>query len=248
MLEESRVVHIRGTPASGKTTLAHLLKEYYQQQEVPSVVISTWSQCDDCKYTKLLVEQANEEGYTFVTRQNLRDCDIVFILDEAQVTYDDPGLWVGLIKTQIGALAGPRICLLSSYGSPSEGTSGFPETPLGFLDATKRVSITVSMIEGSPPISLFYNRGEFDDVVDRICADVRQQLPLSAEARDYIFTLTNGHPGAVEAVLLMLKKVGHPIQYSLHAPIADVPHCRCTAPKSSTEISRRWRRIMSLSH
>jgi tRNA uridine 5-carbamoylmethylation protein Kti12 len=34
MLEENRVIHVRGTPASGKTILARLLSHHYRQQKI----------------------------------------------------------------------------------------------------------------------------------------------------------------------------------------------------------------------
>ncbi|KAF5863447.1 hypothetical protein ETB97_010078 [Aspergillus alliaceus] len=63
------------------------------------------------------------------------------------------------------------------------------------------------MIQDSPSISLFYNQGEFNEVIQRICSNVRRPLALHQEASDYIYTLTSGHPGAVDAVLDMLQKV-----------------------------------------
>ncbi|KAB8229541.1 uncharacterized protein BDW43DRAFT_303111 [Aspergillus alliaceus] len=208
ILDEERVVQVRGTPASGKTTLAYLLDRYYHQRNVPSVIIPNWPQ-DNCHgYANFLVRNANDVGYSFVTTRNLLNCDIVFILDEAQMSYHDSGLWLGFIKTQNDRHFGPRVCIFSSYGSPTGGGDDYnPGSPLGYLGVQKRVSITVSMIQDSPSISLFYNQGEFNEVVQRICSNVRRPLPLHQEASDYIYTLTSGHPGAVEAVLDMLQKV-----------------------------------------
>lgn len=50
-------------------------------------------------------------------------------------------------------------------------------------------------------------KSEFDDVVNRLCADIRNPLPLVDDARDYIFSITNGHPGAVDAFIETLTKV-----------------------------------------
>lgn len=89
ILDEERVVQVRGTPASGKTTLAYLLDRYYHQRNVPSVIIPNWPQ-DNCHgYANFLVRNANDAGYSSVTTRNLLDCDIVFILDEAQMSYHD---------------------------------------------------------------------------------------------------------------------------------------------------------------
>lgn len=88
-------------------------------------------------------------------------------------------------------------------------------SPVGFIGIQKRISLTVSNIPYAPSICLFYNRAEFDDVVRRLCADIRCPLPLDNGAREYIFDLTNGHPGAVEAVIDILKRVSCVIHFCI---------------------------------
>ena len=46
ILDCERVVHVRGTPASGKSTLADLLNKRYLRQNIPSVLISEWPKDD----------------------------------------------------------------------------------------------------------------------------------------------------------------------------------------------------------
>ena len=56
---------------------------------------------------------------------------------------------------------GPRVCVLSSYGSPTGGLDSFgPGSPLGYLGVPKRVLITVSTVKHLPSISLFYSRAD----------------------------------------------------------------------------------------
>ncbi|KKA16201.1 hypothetical protein T310_10216 [Rasamsonia emersonii CBS 393.64] len=208
ILDDERVAHVRGTPASGKTTLAYLLHEHYRQQNIPSVIISDWPQGNDHVHTDVLIRRAQDAGYTFVTADTLRNADIVYIIDEGQMSYHDSGLWLGFIKSQNNRRFGPRVCVFTSYGSPTGGPNDYSAgSPLAYLGVQQRVSITVSKIKDSPPISLFYNRNEFDDVLQRICTDSRRPLPLHPDAADYIFSLTNGHPGAVDSVLGMIQKV-----------------------------------------
>lgn len=169
-------------------------------------MIEAWPQ--NYYYIEFLVSRARAQGCDDITVQNLEISNIVLILDEAQMSYNNHELWLGFIKKQIGKRSGPRICYFSSYGS-SAGLASRPNagSPLGFLGLEKRISITVSPIADSPPISLFYNKTEFDDVVNRLCADIRNPLPLADDARDYIFSITNGHPGAVDAFIETLTKV-----------------------------------------
>ena len=208
ILDQERVVNIRGTPASGKSVLGRLLFHHYRDQHVPVIFLPVWPQSQTDDYTDILVRKARGAGYEFVTSDTLADANIVIILDEAQMSYGDDGLWLGLIKSQSGRRYGPRIALFTSYGSPTTGPEvTLAGSPLAFLGAQQRVSITPSIIRYSPKIALFYNREEFDDVVSRYCQDDRSLLKLDDGASDYLFNLTNGHPGAVDGVLNMLQKV-----------------------------------------
>ncbi|KAE8149221.1 hypothetical protein BDV25DRAFT_156705 [Aspergillus avenaceus] len=206
ILDEETVVHVRGTPASGKTTLARLLHEYYRQQQRPSVIIYRWPHGVDHSCTNFLVRKAGDAGYPFITADTLQTDDIVFIIDESQASFGDVDLWLGFVKTQSGRGFGPRVCLFTAYGSPREGPNyGIGTTPV-YFGIQQRVSISVSNIEHSPRIGLFYTRNEFDDVIQRKCSAPWRVLPLHHDAKDYIFGLTNGHPGAVDGVLGMIQK------------------------------------------
>lgn len=207
LVDEHLVVHVRGTPSSGKTTLAYLLFKYYHDQGIPVVILNLWPRGK--WFEDKLVEAAHEAGHRSVRKENLAFANIVFILDEAQKSYGDLRFWNNFIKMQSGGIGGPRIVLFTSYGSPTQGSDSWEgaATPVRFV-AAQRVSILPSKFRSSPRISLFYNREEFDDVIDRLCRDELCPLPLHTEARAYILSLTNGHPGAVRAVHGMLQKVG----------------------------------------
>jgi hypothetical protein len=51
-------------------------------------------------YQQIILEQAHSEGYKDITKDNLRNSDFVFILDEAQMTYGDSALWLSFVKGQ----------------------------------------------------------------------------------------------------------------------------------------------------
>lgn len=198
---------MRGTPASGKTTLARLLCEFYRNKKVPAVIIYTWPHDPYVSSTSTLVRLARNEGHTSVTPDTLYTDNIVFILDESQASFNDADLWQGFIKTQSGRGCGPRLCLFTAYGSPRDGPRyGIGTTPV-YFGPQQRVSISVSNVQFAPSIGLFYTRCEFDDVLQRRCNDPCSVLPLESDAKDYIFHLTNGHPGAVDGVLGMVQKV-----------------------------------------
>jgi len=211
MLDQSNVVHVRGTPASGKTTLAQLLHSYYLERGLPAVFIPYWPiqgsiPASPSSYLHILVQECHLAGHTDINQSTLRNTDIIFILDEGQMSYGDQGLWLRFVKTQNGRRSGPRICVFTLYGNPSSGPDDFAQgTPLSFLGVKQRVSITVSPMEDSLRISLFYSRDEFDDVVRRLSTDPRRPLRLHTDAKDYVFELTSGHAGAVEGVIGMIE-------------------------------------------
>jgi hypothetical protein len=74
-----------------------------------------------------------------------------------------------------------------------------------FLNAAKRVSIIRSPVKDTP--CLFYNETEFEDAVKRYCINPTTRLSLDNAARTYLFSITNGHPGAVFSVLSYFFKV-----------------------------------------
>lgn len=212
LLDEERVVHVRGTPTSGKTYLAVLLHNYNKRNGIKSVYIRRWPQRREGtpmgEYR--LVQAAHKAGFDFVTYDNICDVDITFIIDEAQTSYDDDDLWLGPIKFVNGPhRVGPRFCLFISYGSPSRGPDdcSSPGSTLSTVGVQQRVSITISHLEDSPQISLFFTREEFDDVLRRKSEDQQRPVTVTSTAADYLFYLTNGHPGAVEGMLGMLYKV-----------------------------------------
>ena len=133
--------------------------------------------------------------------ENLLHTNTVFIIDEAQESFADHALWLGPIKSQSGASGGARICLLSSYGSPTSGSPVFADAqvPL-YLEPSQRVSIAEQSDPESSGICLFYNEEEFEDAVNRLCSCPDTSLDMDSSARAYLYAMTKGHPGAVEAL------------------------------------------------
>lgn len=203
ILEEKRVIHVRGTPCSGKTTLAKLLWKYYRKRGERVVFLHDWHNISNS--TIYLVDECKARGYYGVEPHTLTDANVVFILDEAQQSYKSRDFWSEIIKTQSGAHAGLKICLFSSYGSPSTGTTDCPlkTTPV-HLGPSQRISITASRFAENGGVCLFYNQEEFEDVVSRRCSDPTNKLELDSAARKYLYSITSGHPGATDALLTFI--------------------------------------------
>ena len=197
LLDKKRVVHVRGTPCSGKTTLAMLLWDYYRERGERVVFLNGWHNVRNPRIH--LVDECNAYGYYGVEPHTLTKANVVFIFDEAQQSYDNGDLWSGIIKTQSGSHAGPKICLFSSYGSPATGPTDHPSktTPI-HIGPSQRISITASRFAS---VCLFYSREEFEDVVNRRCSNPTSKFELDPAAREYLYSITNGHPGATDALL-----------------------------------------------
>jgi len=203
ILDEKRVIHVRGTPCSGKTILAMLLWGYYHKRRERVIFLNGWHNVSNPRIH--LVDECKRHGYYGVEPHTLTYANVVFILDEAQQSYDNSDLWSGIIKTQSGRQSGLRICLFSSYGSPSTGPTQYPprSTPLQF-GPSQRISITASRFVENGRVCLFYNREEFEDVVSRKCSHPTNKFELDSAARDYLYSITNGHPGATDALLTFI--------------------------------------------
>lgn len=188
--------------------MAHLLRDYLESQTptVPVILFSSWPQRSIAISAEhFLTDRAKAMGLSFEVWKLLEQ-DIVFILDEGQQSYDDDELWA-LIKFQDSRTVGPQFCILSSYGSPSTGPERMPATSPVYLNVRKRVSIKPSLIEDSPRIALFYDEIELEDVVRRFSDAPQNYLRISSGTRRFLLDLTQGQPGAVDAMLRMLEKV-----------------------------------------
>ena len=153
MLEEFRVVHVRGTPASGKTTLADLLESYYKNLGDTVIMVPPWER-NPILPIQRLIEIGKGQGCRL--SHTLREWNVVLIFDEAQISFHDKQLWLNIIKTQSGSSEGPRICIFSSYGSPSTGPVDYPlgSTPVRFAPGQQVSTIPSPNLPSSP--HLFY--------------------------------------------------------------------------------------------
>lgn len=224
-------MNVRGTPASGKSVLASLLHAHYLAREKPTILLRGWRKAPRENGTDFLIREARVMGYT-IARPFIENADLVIILDDGQTSYDDLFFWLSLVKSQSMNRFGARICIFTSYGSPRSGPVEKIGYTLAFLGPQQRVSITPSNVRFSPEISLFYTREEFNDVVTRFCRNP-SLLRLDSSAHDYTFELTNGQPGAVDAVLRMLEKVSSRTGLSASIISDHTIYCRCTVDNSS---------------
>lgn len=217
LIEEERVIHVRGTPSSGKSTMAKLLHHYYTTKGEKVAFVDEWS--TKVRPEDILTAKCRSKGHW--RELNGHDCgnDLIIILDEAEKTYEDTWFWCGLIKHALRNYYSIRICIFSSYGDPTAGPP-LHEFPMGttapMIPPSKQVSLTMAfpcsrLRLDLPDVCLFYDAEEYKEVVDRHCKahssdgsySMRNDIEfdLHTDLREYIFSLTSGHPGAVSSLL-----------------------------------------------
>jgi hypothetical protein len=201
-LDLRRIVHIRGTPASGKSILSLLLRDYYLKNKSMAFRLSGWKinlnpdpwRNFACNLRRSYPEVKND--IAFFADNN------VIIMDEAQSTYSDTRFWDDIVKQVQGLTTyNIKLCFLSSYGSPSTGLPYNPadhSAPVSF-GPNQCISLTPTL---ELPIGLFYNADEFDEAVAKLCSrEPVQKYAIDRAAQEYIFNFTGGHPGGVTSVV-----------------------------------------------
>lgn len=207
-LQEVQVIHVRGTPTSGKSTLAHLLHAYVKR------VHADWTVYEFSWPTKFVGDLTHVSSYGNLLNQRLgkpasydwmTQTQTLLIIDEAQLSYEYDSLWIDFIKRLASdrAVYGPLVILFTSYGSPSEVPFDTPigTTPVHFYEGQR---ISIRPLSHKNLLSLYFTREEFDNVVGRVCKDVSkddQPFSISTELAQYIWDITSGHPGGTRAIL-----------------------------------------------
>jgi len=117
---------VRGTPASGKTTVMNLvvnrLLEKYGKER-PVYVLTEWDESTvrgNGAWGAYLDHETGVHGNQSLT------CPAYLIIDEAQESYWDGALWADLFR-RIECHVSPYILLFTSYGSPGRNFVGFNE-------------------------------------------------------------------------------------------------------------------------
>ena len=212
-MDSEIVIHVRGTPASGKTTLSLLLKDYYLKNNRKVFLIDVWKPLENFHGKNAWDNFALslQQRYPKHSSKDFFASKTVIIIDEAQASYTDEAFWNTIIKKRRSNEGKDiRLCLFCSYGNPLTGldTNYLRFTPVTFGPA-QRITLTPQPQKGSPQIGLFYTRDEFNEAVSRLATHNYQEMfALDEEAQSYIFTVTNGHPGGVKSILSFVFDVG----------------------------------------
>ncbi|KAI9367007.1 hypothetical protein BJX61DRAFT_538402 [Aspergillus egyptiacus] len=190
-VDSQNVIHIRGTPASGKTVLSQLLLDYYLTNNRKAFLLEAWEPLE-----------ASQSGDPW-TRFGLH-------LQQKYPEFDET--WKSVpanTNRRSGEGKDIKICLFCSYGSPSTGVEE-DNNENGFIPVTfgpaQRITLTPQLGKDSPKIGLFYTEDEFCEVVSLLATNkFDEPFTIDKSAMDYIYDLTNGHPGGVTATVDFLQ-------------------------------------------
>ena len=125
-----------------------------------------------------------------------------FLFDDGQDTYWDPHLWAAFKNTIQESRKDVHVyaILFCTYGNDDVIDDAL-HTSISF--GRGKVTLDRSDKGLSKPCGLLLDEGEFLDLIRR-----RQNLHLSADLRNFVYSFTRGHVGAIVAVVeFLLKKV-----------------------------------------
>jgi hypothetical protein len=194
----SECIQVRGTPASGKSSLARLLMAYIAnvEQNPEIIYIVGWPK-----------QERHPQGggaWLAAKKWNFQD-GAVLVVDEAQGSYWDKMFWNNIKAIRPDSHC--RVITFASYGSA--GRDYMDDTP--GVSPHHTVGLHPIDVNGQASVGLLLNKSEFDDFVT--VRFIRHRF--DASLLDAIFDFANGHVGACEDFLRFI--LGHDVSLLPHA-------------------------------
>ncbi|KAJ7159852.1 hypothetical protein C8R43DRAFT_347266 [Mycena crocata] len=220
-LQAVRFLQLRGSPASGKTTLLLLLQAELETQGTETHLFTLpWPTDATARHDlrERLVQIRNDAvqngGYT------------VILIDEGQASYDDTILWNTYFKlwaTDLGTNVG--IMIACAYGSVTPYTlSQGPYTPI-VLESRQRVGLRPQKGLTAAPLGLLFDQGEVNTLLDMAIG--QHVMPrIDQTLRDLFFDWTAGYASVVMAMVGALSVKQHVRdgkEYNIREFIVDFP-------------------------
>jgi len=188
LFDVTKVAKVRGTPASGKSSLAYLLRKHIEDNH-PERRVCMLSRYRPEPSAVPYNQWLRTQGWDF-------PIDGVLIIDEAQLSYWDHDLWLRGLKS-ITSSTPYMIILFASYGSAGRNLLS-TSTPMRVLEEQ-----LVGLARGpSSPVGLLLMEEEMEGVAKKRFPNHRFDKSLL----DYVYNLTSGHVGACCDALEVVRK------------------------------------------
>jgi hypothetical protein len=213
ILQQRNIVHARGTPACGKTTLARSFERYIKWQEPTlKVLLITWNNLYQAQetYTDKLIRLHPSFFRGFHDDAGFLSNRYLLIIDEAQNSYSSMDFWINYIKSvaDVQFPTKPYVLMLSSWSSPSDTPITHINSAPATFEAAKRMSIQPSK---DVSIGLYFNEREFNNFVILYARGVearqngKYKMAFDTQAIEFLFEFTSGHPGLIKALLALIE-------------------------------------------
>ncbi|PVG02083.1 hypothetical protein CPB86DRAFT_811970 [Serendipita vermifera] len=193
LLLEKKLVQVRGGPASGKSTLMHLLHNHILRQRPEAKVFfhENWPQ-EKWPHVKM---DKKMPGYA-----HFQGGEHFFLFDDAQTSYWDTRLWLAFKDDVQRFPNSAHVIVFCTYGN-KENRGPYLPVPLAF-DARVTLNGVYEWMSKPNSYALLLDEEEFCDVIVR----QKPKILLKDDLREFVYKLTRGHVGHVMAVLEFLKK------------------------------------------
>ena len=119
---------------------------------------------------------------------------MVFIFDEAQVTYNDGNLWNDFFKS-INQYPCCCVIVFTSYGNPSTRISTKQGISMIIPNQQRVTLCPIQHMDNLPAVGLFFTQMEFDNLVSLLYPSPDYFFDVSF--LNALFNITQGHVGAI---------------------------------------------------
>ncbi|KAE9405580.1 hypothetical protein BT96DRAFT_329766 [Gymnopus androsaceus JB14] len=225
-LEVVNFIQLRGSPASGKTTLINLIQAEIESRDVRVHRFDFWPKEEDLRHNlrrNLEIIQSDaieQEALTYV------------LIDEAQGTFNDTILWTKLFKRVADSHPGHffRIIIACSYGSAMPTAAPFDPEIAPALSDNMRINLRLNpsrlTIQNTPPLGLLFDKDDVDDYISRGVRN-RSWPQIDHALRTLIVKWSLGYIALIETMMLLAgtkkNKVRSNEVYSLEEFKKDYP-------------------------
>jgi hypothetical protein len=188
---------VRGTPASGKSTLSVLIYHYIKQQEPTRRVI--WI---DGWHHDTVAMYGDWRAFLHSKGMEPGDGSIV-IINDAQSSYWDIGLWKSFLQPISIEERNNRAIIFTSRGSATVNTDDEYITPMSISLCCKVTLRPIDHRDGTGAIGLFLTYAEFQIFAHKLSNTVGF-TELDQTVYDWTYNVTAGDAGAATALLRFL--------------------------------------------